>query len=380
MDTFALDRTIKFGSADKKTEQELLEVCEHFKLDGQYLGYAEIKLGHINSTYYVRYIRPDVGDRVYVVQKINMYVFKNPRIIMENIDKITTHIREVDPSAALHFHHTPDGKNYLINKGSFWRMYTYVEGTTVDGENAAGMYAAGKAFGRFQMDLNDFDASSLKETIPDFHNTKKRFEHLFATSIEDPCARLAEVKDELAAAHEIATTACKISFESEKGAFPLRPTHNDTKTNNVLINEKTGEPICVIDLDTVMPGLIMHDFGDAIRYGANAAAEDEADLSLVRLDLDMYRAFAEGFIGETASILTKAELEYMALGAVTMTAECGIRFLDDYLSGDQYFRIAYPEHNLVRARNQLTLAKDMIAHLDEMNAIVNEVYEKSVKA
>ena len=371
---------LKFDSPDREVEQELLEICDHFKIDGKYLGYAEIKLGHINSTYYVHYIRPKEGDRVYVLQKINMYVFKNPRVIMENIDKICSHIREVDPSAALHFHHTRDGKNYFINRSSFWRLYTYVVGTTVDGNSADGMYAAGKAFGKFQMDLNDFDASCLKETIPNFHNTKKRFEHLFATSIEEPCERMSEVINEMMMVHEIASTACKICTEQEKKAFPLRPTHNDTKTNNVLTNEETSEPICVIDLDTVMPGLIMHDFGDAIRYGANAAAEDEADLSLVKLDLDMFRAFAEGFIGQTASILTKNELEYMALGAVTMASECGVRFLDDYLSGDQYFRIAYPEHNLVRARNQLTLAKDMIEHLDEMNAIVKEIYEKSVNA
>lgn len=359
-------------------EEELLDVCDRFKIDGQYLGYEEVKLGHINSTYYVHFIRPNGDDRKYVIQRINMFVFKNPRVIMENIDRICTHIREKDPTAALHFHHTRDGKNYYIQKGAFWRMYTYVDGGMVPSGSTAGMLAAGKAFGRFQMDLADFDASLLKETIPEFHNTKKRFEHLFSTTLEDPCGRAAEVRDELMMTHEVAGTACKIAYDNEKGLFPLRPTHNDTKTNNVVVDLETEEPICVIDLDTVMPGLIMHDFGDAIRYGANAAAEDEADLSLVRLDMDMFKAFAEGFIGETASVLTKAELDAMALGAIAMTAECGVRFLDDYLSGDQYFRIAYPEHNLIRARNQLTLAKDMIAHLDEMNKIVQEVYHASL--
>ena len=362
---------------DDRLGKELQEICEKFKIDGQFLGYEEVKLGHINSTYYAHYIRPNGDDRKYVLQKINMYVFKNPRIIMENIDRICTHIREKDPKEALHFHHTPEGKNYLVDKSAFWRCYTYVEGTVVDGESRSGMYAAGKAFGRFQMMLNDFDGSTLKEVIPNFHNTKERFLHLYNTRIEDPCGRVEEVKPELHIVNSISSIACKICIENEKGLFPVRPTHNDTKTNNVLVDEKNGEPICVIDLDTVMPGLIMHDFGDAIRFGANAAAEDEKDLSLVKLDMDMFRAFAEGFLGETAPILTEAEVEYMALGAVTMTAECGVRFLDDYLSGDQYFRIEYPEHNLVRARNQLALAQDMIGRLDEMNAVVHEIYEKA---
>ncbi|MBP5231094.1 MAG: aminoglycoside phosphotransferase family protein [Clostridia bacterium] len=369
---------LKGTGANSALASELKDICGHFQIEGEMTGCEEIKLGHINSTYYAHYRLPDGEKKTYVVQKINMYVFKNPRLIMENIEKISSHIRRKDPSAALDFHHTGGGRNYYINKGSFWRLYTYVEGGTVDGGSRSGMLAAGKAFGRFQTDLHDFDGTALREVIPDFHNTKKRFAHLFATAAEDPCGRAGDVDGELAAAKRISGLACRISEEAEKGRFPVRPTHNDTKTNNVIVNEATGEPICVIDLDTVMPGLVLHDFGDAIRFGANRAAEDEPDLSKVGLDLDMFRAFAEGFIGETAKALTKDELDYMALGALTMTAECGARFLDDYLSGDQYFRIAYPEHNLIRARNQLRLAEDMEAHMDEMNAIVFEIYHKAI--
>lgn len=357
----------------------LESICRRFRIVGEWRGYEELKAGHINNTYHVSFYSEEKGEKSYVLQRINMHVFKNPRFIMQNIDLITRHIAEKKEGASLHFHHTEDGLNYYVESGDFWRIYTYVPGTTFnEASSPESMNAAGRAFGAFQQYLSDFDATQLKETIPDFHNTRQRYENLFHSVIDDPCGRVRFVKEDLFYVQSIRDIACRITELAQAGTFPVRVTHNDTKTNNVLLDSETLEPRCVIDLDTVMPGLIMHDFGDAIRFGANTAAEDESDLSKVSIDLNLFHAFTEGFIGTTASMLTEPELENMALGAVTMTLECGIRFLDDYLSGDQYFKIAYPDHNLVRARCQFALAKDMIAHLDDLNGIVREVYGNSL--
>ena len=250
-----------------------------------------------------------------------------------------------------------------------WRLYTYREGDPCDKFiDPKLMKSCGKAFGEFQNLLSDLDVSSLKETIPDFHNTKKRYTHFLNTVEQDKYNRVKECIDEIEAYKLYSAVALEISSHQDK--FPLRVTHNDTKTNNVLINRKTYEPIVVLDLDTVMPGFIMHDFGDSIRYGANKAEEDEKDLSKVSLSIPLYKAFTEGFIGQIGDKLTKEEVQYMALGAIAMTFECGIRFLDDYLDNDQYFKIEYPEHNLVRAKCQLALVKDMLSKLDQMNNIV----------
>ena len=357
-------------------ESTLLRVAEVFHLEGEYLGYREIKVGHINETYELQYLRG--GEKVgYVAQRINMYVFKNPRIMMRNIDLVTRHIREKEPSAAMHFHHTASRENFWIMGGAFWRVSTLIPGIGIeDGAGAAGMRSAGRAFGLFQNYLADFDASLLQETIPDFHHTRKRFDNLFRTVIDDPCSRVRLCREELYFVQSVRDLSCKITALWESGEMPMRVTHNDTKTNNVILDADTLEPRCVVDLDTVMPGLIVYDFGDAIRYGANTSAEDERDLSRVALDAASFRAFAEGFIGTTAPTLTEIELDNMALGAVTMTMECGVRFLDDYLSGDKYFKIDYPEQNLDRARCQFALARNMIARLPEMNAIVREIYAK----
>ena len=221
--------------------------------------------------------------------------------------------------------------------------------------------------------LADFDAALLFETIPKFHDTRSRIAVLMRHVSEDPCGRVSEVEDEIARISALRSTAVRLNELVDSQELPLRVTHNDTKINNVLFDQDTGEAKTVIDLDTVMPGLVAHDFGDAIRFAANRSAEDEADLSKVGLDMEKYRAFAEGFVPQVASSLTETEIRTMAMGAFTMALELAVRFLDDYLTGDQYFKTLYPGHNLVRTRCQLTLAEDMYGKLDEMNQIISEI-------
>lgn len=355
---------------------ELKKVGDGFRLQGEFDSYELITHGNINDTYRVCYKNP---DKSYVFQKVNTYVFKEPTHIMRNIDLVTEHIRGKNTdSVALHFHHTNDGKNYLFTEEKkFWRVMNDLDSITYQGSSDPEVLKqAGRAFGEFQLQLSDFDASLLYETIPNFHNTKKRLEGFFANVEKDEYGRVSEVKEEIEFIRSHREMASRLTELCESGKLPVRATHNDTKINNVLFNKETGEPLVVIDLDTVMPGLAAHDFGDAVRFAANTAAEDEKDLSKVSLDLDLYRGFAEGFISAAAPILTDAELETMALGAITIAIELGMRFLDDYITGDKYFVTRYEGHNLVRARCQLTLAADMEKKMDEMNRIIAETAQK----
>jgi len=361
---------------DANVLNELIEVGKAFRLEGEFDSFTLITHGNINTTYRVVYKKP---DKSYIFQKVNTYVFHEPKLIMQNIDLVTEHIRKKNPNnKCLHFHHTSDGSNFLFTEeGKFWRVSNDFDSLTYQGSSdPAVLRQAGRAFGEFQLSLSDFDASLLHDTIPNFHNTKKRLEGFFADVEKDEYGRVAEVKDEIDFIRAHRETASHLTELFESGKIPARVTHNDTKINNVLFNKETGEPLAVIDLDTVMPGLASHDFGDAVRFAANTAAEDEKDLSKVSLDLDLYRGFAEGFISAAAPILTDAELETMALGALTIAIELGMRFLDDYITGDKYFTTHYEGHNLVRARCQLTLAADMEKKMDQMNAIVHETAAK----
>ena len=362
-------------------EKKLTTVGQNFRLQGDLYSFTVLTDGNINSTYRMDYRLPDGKVKSYIAQQINSYVFRHPAEIMKNIDLVTTHIRAKtqEPNASLHFHHTADGKNYYMDEAdsSFWRLYTFIPAFSLRVSASLDiMKNAGEAFGEFQMQLSDFDASQLFETIPDFHNTKKRLDTFFVHVEEDPLGRAAGLCEEIGYLREMYPIACQLTELLENGEIPLRVTHNDTKINNVLFDPVTHKSLTVIDLDTVMPGLAMHDFGDAVRFGASTAAEDEADLSLVAFDLEKYRAFAEGFIGRTREALTKKELDTMALGALTITIELASRFLDDYLLGDKYFSVNYEGHNLVRARCQLHLAKDMQRKYQEMCAIVEELAKK----
>lgn len=366
---------------DTALEKKLDLVGKRFRLSGSLYSTAVLTEGNVNRTYKLNYRLPDGKVKGYIAQRINPYVFHHPAEIMRNIDLVTTHIRNKtkEGKVSLHFHHTEDGKNYFVDEedGAFWRLYTYIPALSFSkcATNEI-LRNAGEAFGEFQMQLSDFDATLLFETIPNFHNTKLRLETFFRHVEEDPLGRAKEIGAEIEYLRSVRSLASRLSDMLEAGELPLRVTHNDTKINNVLFDSATGKPLVVIDLDTVMPGLAMHDFGDAVRFGASTAAEDEADLSLVSLDLDKFRAFADGFIGQTRSALTKIEIDTMALGAFTITVELASRFLDDYLLGDKYFKVNYEGHNLVRARCQLHLAEDMLRKYDSMCAIIAELTDK----
>lgn len=359
-------------------KEHIKQIASIFHTTGTFIGYHTVNQGNINTTYRVDYRQEDGSVKSYILQKVNTYVFSHPVEIMENIRKVTEHLRGKVRrlnKPALHFYSTDSGENYYVeNEGAFWRMENHINGISPDTvESLDVLRNAGVAFGEFQNQLSDFPAETLFPTIPDFHNTAKRLETFFATVDEDKCGRVKEVAEEIAFIREQRDLASQLTAMQENGQVPVRVTHNDTKTNNVIMDRATGAPLTVIDLDTVMPGLAMHDFGDAVRFAANTAREDEPDLSKVSLDLAKYRAFAEGFISKTADALTENEIRTMALGAITITIELAVRFLTDYLLGDPYFKISYPTHNLVRARCQIALAKDMLKKRDRMESIVREI-------
>ena len=373
---------------DEKIARKLLSVGEAFHLPGPFFNYEEVTTGNVNHTYKVNYIRDDgtgmAKIKPYLMQRVNTYAFKNPEMLMENIDLVTSFITEKFPKKTnLHFHHTDfsGGRcNYLQDDNGFWRVSNYIDSVTFN--NCDDMHvvrSAGEAFGEFQTMLADFDASKLYYTIPDFHNTKKRYETLLSDIKIAQKGRVSQVRDEVEYLVSVQKIACRMTEMFEQGLLPLRVTHNDTKINNVLFDEKTHDALTVIDLDTVMPGLAGHDFGDAIRFAANFVEEDCQTPEKAGVNLNIFWAFAEGFLSKTAKTLTQAEIDTMALSCFTLACELATRFLDDYILGDPYFKIKYPEHNLVRARCQIALSKDMLEKMDAMNAIVQECARKYSK-
>ena len=353
-------------------DEKLKEVCTAFRLPGTYLGYESIQVGIVNRTYKVNFRLDDGKEKSFLVQNVNTYAFRNPIGLMNNIDLVTEHIRAKCPQKlSLHFHHTADRKTYLVDGSNFWRVMNYVPSATYSATTDPMILRnAGKAFGEFQNQLADFDIRLLVETIPGFHDTRRRYESLDEAIARDAVGRVEETQAEIGYLQSIRDLACTLTDLGREGRLPLRVTHNDTKINNVLFDEKTNEALVVIDLDTVMPGLMGHDFGDAIRFAANFVAEDCPDYDRVGIDLEVYRAFAQGFLEKTRDTMTSEERATLATSCISLTAELAVRFLDDYLRGDLYFTTQYPEHNLVRTRNQIALCRDMVAHLDEMNEIV----------
>lgn len=358
-------------------DEKLEKVCKSFCIDGEYIGHELIQMGNVNKTYRVKVRLTNGNEKSFLVQNLNTYVFKNPVKVMENIDKVTEHIRAKHPDQiALHFHHTKDRKTYIENGKDFWRMSNYIPSTTYNVVKDLNVVRnAGRAFGSFQVDLSDFDSNSLFETIPDFHNTIKRFESLAATVAEDPCGKVAEVREELDYLFSVRESACRLTTLLEDGKLPLRVTHNDTKINNVLFAPDGDTALAVVDLDTVMPGLVGHDFGDAIRFAANYTEEDCPELDKVGVNMDVFRAFTEGFLEKTAIALTQTELDTLAMSCFVLTVELAVRFLDDYIQGSPYFKTNYPEHNLVRTRNQIALARDMQKNMAQMEKIVKDCAE-----
>lgn len=356
------------------------EIANKFCIRGEYQDFKQNTAGLINKTFIVR---SKEGDKVYhyVLQTVNTAVFTHPKELIRNISSVTDFLREKIKQSGgdasretLCLIPTHDGELYYIDPdGKFWRMYNYIEGArTYDlVENDEMFYRCGKGFGHFQRLLADYPADTLYPTIPRFHDTPNRLCDFKRAIEENRAGRAAQVAEEIAGYLAHADFCDCVTKYIENGEVPVRVTHNDTKLNNIMIDCHSGEAICVIDLDTVMPGSALYDFGDAIRYGANNAVEDEKDLSKVYLRKDLFRAFTKGFLEEASSSLTERELALIPESAVLMTLECGMRFLGDYLNGDVYFGIRYPEHNLDRARTQLKLVNDMLANLDEMHAIVD---------
>lgn len=361
-------------------EQRFGELCAKFGIRGKVLGFETVRYGHINGTYDVA-VMTDEGERHFFFQRVNTFVFEDPKKIMSNIAHVTGHIarrlEELGESrdGVMHFLLTAEGNNYYIENDEFWRVSEAVPNalTINECDEPAVLRSAGEGFGRFQTMLSDFDPAPLYETIPGFHNTRARIATFEKHVAEDPCGRVAETAAEIAIVRRLTPLAVKLNELVDEGKLPLRVTHNDTKINNIIFDRDTKESKAVIDLDTVMPGLVAHDFGDAIRFAANTAKEDEPDLSKVGLNIDLFRAFAEGFLSLTRNALTPTELDTLPLGAFTMTFEVGLRFLDDYLVGDKYFKTHFEGHNLVRARCQLHLAEDMAARMDEMNAVIDSL-------
>ena len=346
------------------------KIYSQFAIDGLPVSCAPYGSGHINQTYLLVTSRP----RLYILQGLNTHVFKNMDGLMGNVIAVTEHLRKKssDPRAALRLVPTVDGKPYLHTEdGKYYRMYDFVlDSLCLDkAETPDDLYQSGVAFGAFQNQLADFPAETLTETIPHFHDTPDRY-RLFREAIaENKAGRLKDVQAEVDAF---------LSYEKEAGTLvnmglPLRVTHNDTKLNNVMLDAATRTPLCVIDLDTVMPGLAANDFGDTIRFGAATAAEDEKDLSKVEMSLELYRAYASGFLKACGDRLTEQEIDTLPWGAKLMTLECGVRFLTDYLNGDVYFHVKYEGQNLDRCRTQLKLVRDMETKWDEMNRIIAEL-------
>ena len=343
-----------------------------FRINGQPISCLNYGHGHINHTYK---ISTDTG-REYILQRINKYVFKGPVKVMNNASAVTNHIRKKvdDPRMVLHFIPTLRGKYcHRDSDGEFWRMYDFVGGFCLNTPDTnEDFYQSALAFGRFQHLLSDFPADKLYETIPEFHNTIDRYRQLKDSIKYDNVGRVAEAKEDINFALAQEQQCSILQHMRETGEIPLRITHNDTKLNNVLLDKKTRKSLCVLDLDTVMPGLSVHDFGDAIRFGAATAEEDEPDTQKMQLDLERFQVFTQGFL-EAAPTLNEVEINNLVLGAFTITMEIGIRFLKDFLDGDYYFKTAYPEHNLVRARAQFALAADMKLKWEQMERIVSDV-------
>ncbi len=357
-------------------------IGRNFQVEGAFHEAAPFGSGHINDTYRARYDHAGT-PRDYLHQRINHHVFKSPEKVMENMQKVTAHIwdklrqaGEADPARrCLRLIPMPEGG--LLHKdadGNYWRTMDCISGVqtydTVQQPRQA--YQAARAFGRFQRLLLDFPASDLHDTIPDFHHTPRRFERFLEVLEADPAGRAASIPGEIQflRAHQ-AETARLLDLHAA-GELPLRVTHNDTKLNNVLFDGDTGEGICVVDLDTVMPGLALYDFGDLVRTAATTAAEDEADLDRVRMDLSLFRELVRGYLDAVGGALEEAEVRNLAFSARLITLEIGMRFLTDHLEGDIYFKIHRDGHNLDRARNQFALVRSMEAQAREMELIVEE--------
>lgn len=366
----------------EKTQEMIKAISHEFAIAGEFVEGEEIDSGHINNTYLAVYETADGKRAKYILQRINDYVFKDPLKVMKNVEVVTRHInwkvlrvKKDLGGQTLNIYPARGGRSFAYGKnGGVWRCYNYIENChTYDVvENSRQAYQAAKAFGSFQDLVSDLPVEEVAETIPDFHNTPKRYARLMEVIAADPKGRLKNVAVEVSFIKQ-REELCKHLVElAEQGKLPVRVTHNDTKLNNVMMDSETDEAVCVIDLDTVMPGLSLYDFGDLVRTATSPAEEDEKDLSKVEMRMSMFEALAEGYI-DGCDCLTPLEIENLVIGGKLMTLEVGIRFLTDYLEGDQYFKTEYDDHNLVRSRTQLKLVECIEEKEVEMNKFVSRV-------
>jgi len=366
-------------------EQDIKHIAENFNLDGKFIRSEPFGSGHINDTYELT-CEQDGGLIHYILQRINHEVFKNPPAMMENIRRVTNHIRRklqeqhsTLASRQLIVIGTKDGADFLLdNCGNYWRIYNRIDDAftydTIESPELA--YEAARMFGRFAAMLTDLSGPPLHETIPDFHTTPKRLEAFEEVLRQDPCNRAKDVRPEIDFVHKN-TEICDVLLNYvSKGEIPIRITHNDTKINNVLMDEKTHKGVCVIDLDTVMPGLSLYDFGDMVRTATNPAEEDERDLSKVTMRMPIFEMLLKGYAEETHTFLTPAEKKNMAFAGKLITFEQMIRFLADHLAGDIYYKIHREGHNLDRCRTQMKMVQSIIEQEDAMNALADSVFQE----
>ena len=359
--------------------KNLQEALQAYEFPETLVGATRYGSGHINDTYCVL-CQPKEGDcKRFVLQRMSSAAFPHLDQVMANFQGITEYLTKQILAAGgdvnretLSLVPTKEGKPYFVDsEGELWRMTPFIEETVCYQKATAEQFeASAEAFGKFQALLKDYPAETLYETIANFHDTEDRYAKFEAALAADKLGRAASVQAEIDFVRSRKADCSVVRQALRDGKLPLRVTHNDTKLNNVLFDKRTGEGICVIDLDTTMPGLSINDFGDSIRFGANHSAEDEKDLSKVNFDIDLFEAYTRGFLRGAGNGLTKNELVYMPWGARLMTLECGMRFLTDYLDGDNYFHTAYPDHNLDRCRTQFKLVQDMEQQFDQMNAII----------
>ena len=358
----------------------IVKIAKLFLPTEEILNVSPLGNGHINTTYL---ITSNAGK--YTLQQINTNIFTDVEGLMSNVEKVTHYIRKKaraigknPDTCTLKFLSAKNGKKYIIYQDNAYRMYKFIDGvyTIEKMENPMSFYYSGVAFGEFAESLKDFDASQLVETIKNFHNTVSRYNDFEKAVKNDAASRAAMVYDEIEFVKQRKNFTSLFVEKLENGSLPLRVTHNDTKLNNVLMDNDTGLPVAVIDLDTVMPGSYLYDFGDAIRFGATKAAEDEKDLSLVNFEIDLFEKFAQGYLEKCGSSLTDVEIEMLPYASIMLTLECGMRFLGDYLNGDVYFKIHREGHNLDRARTQFKLVSDMEKNIDNMKAVINKILNK----
>ena len=354
-------------------------IASHFAFEGVLTATQELTAGNVNVTYLVTYTEDSV-EHQYIIQRINTAAFHDPVSLMDNVGKVTSHIKASyekegisTERRVLSFVPCDNGTLlYTDDEGGAWRAYHYIDGVTAYNsiENPSQFYEAGYGFGEFQTRLADFPADELVETIPGFHDTAKRYEAFLTAVAEDTAGRVASLGEEIAFFKDRKDLAHAIVSQLGSDDVPLRVTHNDTKLNNVLMDNETGKALCVIDLDTVMPGSALYDYGDAVRYGACTTAEDEPNTSKIGFDMTLFEAFTKGFVEATNGRLTKTEIQMLPVGVAVITYELAMRFLTDYINGDVYFKTFYEGHNLVRARAQMKLLTEIEKHWNDMNAFI----------